>query len=264
MRAQIAGCACADSGRGRWGKSSDSDQICNQGPIRGLVRESQPRARSAESDACTGVITKPRNHKTPAISAPFAQTRHPFPLMHQIGNQGPTRESVHESGTGTAERARARIDVQPDNGRITRSCTPARHRYPRLPLDWIRYQEPICESVHESQPWARSTESGVHRGIIQNPGTARLPAVRCMEAAQTASPGADYILNQSPIRESVLESGTSTAEEARARISAQQGNGGTMRICIIPYSHSASPSASFPGLNPQSGTEPRISPPHGE
>lgn len=184
MRAQIAGCACADSIRGRWGKSSDSDQICNQGPIRGLVRESQPRARSAESDACTGVITKPRNHKTPAISAPFAQTRHPFPSMHQIGNQGPTRESVHESGTGTAERARARIDVQLDNGSITRSRTPARHRYPRLPLDWIRYQEPICESVHESQPWARSAGSIVHRDIIQNHGTARLPVVRCMEAAR--------------------------------------------------------------------------------
>ena len=43
--------ACADcrlrvcgrgSRRGRWRKSSGSDQICNQGPIRGLVRESQP------------------------------------------------------------------------------------------------------------------------------------------------------------------------------------------------------------------------------
>lgn len=172
------------SRRGRWGKSSGSDQICNQGPIRGLVRESQPWARSAEPDACPGVITKPRTHKTPAIPALFAQTRHPFPSMHQIGNQRPTRELVHESGTSTAERVRARIDVQPDNGRITRFRTPAWHRYPRLPLDWIRYQEPICESVHESQPWARSTGSGVHRGIIQNPGTARLPVVRCMEAAR--------------------------------------------------------------------------------
>lgn len=251
------------SRRGRWGKSSGSDQICNQGPIRGLVRESQPWARSAEPDACPGVITKSRTHKTPAISALFAQTRHPFPSMHQIGNQGPTRESVHESGTGTAERARARIDVQPDNGRITQSRTPAWHRYPRLPLDWIRYQEPICESVHESQPWARSTGSGAHRGHPK-PRNRKTPGSPVHGSGPTASPGADYILNQSPIRESVLESGTSTAEEARARISAQQGNGGTMRICIIPYSHSASPSASFPGLNPQSGTEPRISPPRGE
>lgn len=186
MRAQIAGCACAEGAAdgADGGKSSGSDQICNQGPIRGLVRESQPWARSAEPDACPGVITKPRTHKTPAIPALFAQTRHPFPSMHRIGNQRPTRELVHESGTSTAERARARIDVQPDNGRITRFRTPAWHRYPRLPLDWIRYQEPICESVHESQPWARSTGSGVHRGIIQNPGTARLPVVRCMEAAR--------------------------------------------------------------------------------
>ena len=133
MRAQIAGCACAEGAAdgADGGKSSGSDQICNQGPIRGLVRESQPWARSAEPDACPGVITKPRTHKTPAISALFAQTRHPFPSVHQIGNQGPTRESVHES-----------------------------------------------------QPWARSTGSGVHRGIIQNPGTARLPVVRCMEAAR--------------------------------------------------------------------------------
>lgn len=102
------------------------------------------------------------------------------------------------------------------------------------------------------------------QGHHPKPRNRKTPGSPVHGSGPTASPGADYILNQSPIRESVLESGTSTAEEARARISAQQGNGGTMRICIIPYSHSASPSASFPGLNPQSGTEPRISPPHGE